>query len=154
MARRRKKKIIRPLHLSAGPLPLKLAAQFDGLLLVFCDASLRRHGGLAAVLFDGDGQAPLVSQRTVALAGSNELEFAAALFALDEAEKHFPGRPFALFSDNSDAIERLKRAQAGCAEADIAWRPVPDAVTLCWIKGHASCRGNALADRYAAEAAS
>ena len=148
MARRRQKKVLRAVHLSAGPLPEKLAPQFAGLLLVFCDASRRRHGGLAVVIYDQPGGEALVSQRTVALAGSNELELAAARFALDEAETHFPGRLFALFSDNSDAIECLKHAQVTGGEARLA------KVRLQWIKGHATCRGNALADQHAAAAAS
>ncbi len=153
MARRRKKKIIRPVYLSADPLPLKLAAQFAGLLQVFSDASQGRHGGLAAVLFDAPGAEPLISKRTVALTGSNELEFQAAVFALQEALRCYPGRPLALFSDNSNAIERLKCAQISASEADAALRPLLGGVTLCWIKGHATCRGNALADRCAVEAA-
>ena len=145
---RRQKKIVRPVFLSAGPLPEKLALQFTGLLLVFCDASRRRHGGLAVVIYDQPGGQVRISQRTVALGGSNELELAAAQFALDEVETHFPGRPFALFSDNSDAIECLKRIQVAGGAARLA------KARLQWIKGHATCRGNALADQYAAVAAS
>ena len=162
MPRRRKKKIARTLYPSPGPLPQRLAEPFAGGLLVFSDASQRRHGGLAAVLFADQAGEPLVSTRTVPLLGSNELELQAALFALAEAERHFSGRPLSLFSDNLDAVSRLNRAAtlgleqdpglaALCAELGVA-------ATLAragfrWVRGHATCRGNLLADQHAAQAA-
>lgn len=162
MARRRKKKTVRIIPLSAGPLPAKLAVRFADRPLVFCDASRLQHGGLAAVLFADEHGEPATASRRVALAGSNELELQAALFALSEARRHFPDRPFALFSDNRDAVDRLNRAKtAGLAQdpalaallatADLA--PLLAAVDICWVPGHASCRGNALADEGARMAA-
>ena len=162
MSKRRKKKLVPVIHQSVGPLPLRLAAQFVGRLLVFSDASQQRHGGLAAVLFDDQAGEPLVSTRTVPLIGSNELELQAALFALSEAARHFPGRPLSLFSDNQDAVTRLSRATtlglaqdpvlaALCAESGIV-ATLADA-SIGWVRGHAGCRGNTLADLHAALAA-
>lgn len=163
MPRRRKKKIVRIIHQSAGPLPLRLASQFDGCLLVFSDASQKRHGGLAAVLFDDPESTPLISTRTVPVIGSNELELQAALFGLEQAQQHFPDRQFALFSDNQDAVTRLNRARTLGTTQDpelvqlLAEHGITTALanaTICWIKGHSTCRGNTLADLHAAEAAS
>lgn len=166
MPRKRKKPQPRPIALSDGPLPPRYGGRFDGCLLVFSDASLKRHGGLAAVLFDGDGTAPRVGTRSVPAAGSNELELQAALFGLAQARAHFPGRPLALFADNQDAVLRLERAKASGLAQDPAlgrmWAALggreglaemlADAA-LCWVKGHGKCRGNALADAHAATAA-
>ena len=147
-------------------MPPRYAGRFDGRLLVFSDASLKRHGGLAAVLFDGDEEAPRVGTRSVPAAGSNELELQAALFGLAQARAHFPGRSLALFADNQDAVLRLERAKALGVAQDPAlggmWAALggnedlaatlADAA-LCWVKGHGKCRGNALADAHAATAA-
>jgi hypothetical protein len=85
-----KKKLVRVIHQSVGPLPLRLAAQYASHLLVFSDASQKRHGGLAVVLFDSpDSEARVVTQ-TVPIIGSNELELQAAVFALGEAQRQFP----------------------------------------------------------------
>jgi len=163
MPRRRKKKIVRFIHPSAGPLPLRLAPLHVGELLVFSDASQKRHGGLAAVLFDKPDDEPRVSTRSVALTGSNELELQAALFALAQAQQHFPARPLALFSDNQDAVARLNRSKTdGLAHDPELLRLMLEFgiaetlsnASICWIKGHGSCRGNILADLHAAEAAS
>lgn len=167
MPKRRKKKIDRPVHLSAGPLPLRLAGRFADRPLVFSDASLKRHGGLAAVIFADPEAPPQVATQTVPAAGSNALELQALLFALATARRQLPaGSPLALFSDNQDAVIRLTRACCdglaqdaelaemlgeGLGEAD-----ADDAlagVEFVWIKGHGSCRGNDLADRHAAGAA-
>jgi len=162
VAQRKKKKAARPIHPSAGPLPAKLAGCFAGRLLVFSDASRKRHGGLAAVLFDDHDGEPVVATRSVALAGSNELELLAAIFALEEAERRFPARPVALFSDNSDALARLTQAATfGLAQdlplADLCAAPGVAAAlasaSFNWVRGHASCRGNLLADQHAAAAA-
>jgi ribonuclease HI len=159
---RRKKKLVRIVLPSAGPLPVKLSARFVGQLLVFSDASCKRHGGLAAVLFDDHAGEPVVATRTVAVDGSNELELKAAVFALEEAARRFPGRALALFSDNSDAIARLKRAgalgltQDSTLSAMCSAPGVLDALataSFCWIPGHGTCRGNVLADSHAAVAA-
>ena len=162
MPKRRKKKLVRVIHQSAGPLPLRLAGRFIGCRLIFSDASRKRHGGLAVVLFGDPVSPPLVATRSVALAGSNELELAAALFGLEEAQRQFPGEPAALFSDNQDAVTRLGRARAeGLAHdpalarmlAERGLAGVPDCVAVCWVQGHAACRGNALADQHARAAA-
>lgn len=162
MPRRRKKKIVRVIHPSPGPLPARRSGEFPGRLLVFSDASLRKTGGLAAVLFPDPDGAAWVATRSVTLTGSNELELQAALYALQQAGQAFPERPLALFSDNQDSVLRLNRAlEHGLAEdAELAAMLAERAIALpltglrvCWIKGHASCRGNLLADRYAAEAA-
>jgi ribonuclease HI len=162
MAKRRKKKVERIIHLSPGPLPPRLAERHTGCRLVFSDASQLRHGGLAAVLFaDADAEA-LVATRSVPAIGSNELELQAALFALEQANRHFPGQPAALFSDNLDAVTRLGRAKAlgSARESTLAERfPGTDIdalllmVDVCWIPGHGRCRGNALADLHARSAA-
>jgi len=119
------------------------------------------HGGLAAVLFDDHDGEPVVATRSVALAGSNELELLAAIFALEEAERRFPARPVALFSDNSDALARLTRAATLGLAQDLplaALCAAPGVAALAgasfnWVRGHASCRGNLLADQHAAAAA-
>lgn len=162
MAKRRKKKVERIIHLSPGPLPPRLAEHHTGCRLVFSDASQLRHGGLAAVLFaDADAEA-LVATRSVPAIGSNELELQAALFALEQANRHFPGQPAALFSDNLDAVTRLGRAKAlgSARDSTLAERfPGTDIdalllmVDVCWIPGHGRCRGNALADLHARSAA-
>ena len=162
MPRKRKKKTIRVLYPSAGPLPLRFAGQFADRLLVFSDASMRRQGGLAAVLFGDADAAPLVATRSVPLTGSNELELQAALFALQQAHQHFPGRPLALFSDNQDAVSRLSRGRErgllddpGLAHM-LGEQGIPDILSkasIHWIKSHATCRGNPLADQHAARAA-
>lgn len=162
MAKRRKKKPERVIHLSPGPLPRRLAERFPDLPLVFSDASQLRHGGLAAVLFRDHDSEPLIATRSVPAAGSNALELQAALFALGEAHRHFPGRPLALFSDNRDAVDRLNRAKTAGLAQDPALAAMPGATDLAtmlaaasihWIRSHATCRGNALADEQARVAA-
>ena len=162
MAKTRKRKQERLVHLSPGPLPVRFGERFAGQLLVFCDASQKRHGGLAAVLFPDPEQPPLTFSLSVAAIGSNELELQAALFALHQAAQHFPGRRLALFTDNSDAASRLACACALGLEQDpalAAMAPTPDFAALLalasvhWLKGHATCRGNALADEIAGHAA-
>ncbi len=162
MPKKPRKKIVRPCQPSPDPLPAKLAPRFAGLLQVFSDASRGRRGGLAAILFAATDAAPRVATRTVAAQGSNELELQAALFALAQAREHFPGRPLALFSDNRDAIDRLERArQHGlAADSELAARLAADDLAgmlalarFCWVKAHATCRGNLLADHHAALAA-
>ena len=162
MPRKRQKKAVRLYTPSVAPLPDRLAPDFAGLLQVFSDASQRRHGGLAAVLFDTPEAEPLVLTRTVALRGSNELELQAALFALAQAREHFPGRPLALFSDNRDAIDRLDRAsrQGLASDHGLAALLAADDLsgmlalsTFRWVRAHASCRGNLLADQQATLAA-
>lgn len=161
---RHKKKAAPVLHPSPGPLPARLAGRFADRLLVFSDASQRRQGGLAAVLFASlEPEAePLVSTRSVPLAGSNELELQAALFALQQAHSAFPGQALALFTDNRDAADRLDRARRLGLAQDPALAGMLRALALpadlgqaeiCWVKSHATCRGNLLADRYAALAA-
>jgi ribonuclease HI len=162
MVKRRKKKAAPLIHLSVGPLPPRLAEHHAGCRLIFSDASQLRHGGLAAVLFaDADSEAQ-VATRSVPVIGSNELELQAALFALEEVGRHFPGQPAALFSDNLDAVTRLGRAKAqGSAQDGALIERFPgldiDALLLmvdvCWIPGHGRCRGNALADLHARSAA-
>lgn len=162
MPRRRKKKPVRIIHQSAGPLPLRLAARFADQLLVFSDASQKRHGGLAAVLFAAPDAEPLIATRTVAPIGSNELELEAALFGLEQAQNHFPDQALTLFSDNLDTVTRLSRSRSlGLGQdlelaAMLAAREVTatlERAAFCWVQGHASCRGNALADQHAAAAA-
>lgn len=161
MPRKRKKKIVRILHPSVGPLPWRLAPRFAG-LLVFSDASQKRHGGLAAVLFANPGAEPLIESRSVAPTGSNELELQAALFALEQAGRHFPGQALTLFSDNLDAISRLQHSRShGLAQdtelaamvAALAITETLERAAFCWVQGHATCRGNLLADQHAAAAA-
>jgi ribonuclease HI len=162
MPRKRKKKAARTIHLSLGPLPLRIAGQFAGQLLVFSDASQNKHGGLAAVLFDTPDQPAVVATQTVPRVGSNELELQAALFGLARAQQHFPGRQCTLFSDNQDAANRLSRAKTHGLAQDpelagmLAEWEITSTLAIAdirWIKGHSSCRGNALADQHAAEAA-
>lgn len=162
MAKRRKKKIERIIQLSSGPLPARLAGHHTGCRLLFSDASLQRHGGLAAVLFADAESEPLVATRSVPATGSNELELQAALFALELANRHYPEQPVTLFSDNSDAVTRLGRAkQLGMAQdetlvAMFAGQDIEALLRharLCWVQGHGRCRGNALADAHARVAA-
>jgi len=163
MSKRRKKKIVRVIPPSVSPLPVRLAPLYAGYLQVFSDASQKRHGGLAAVLFATPDSDAVVRSRTVPIIGSNELELQATLFALEQARDLFPGRPFALFSDNQDAVLRLNRSKTEGLEQDptlrqmLGQQELVDTLakaSICWIKGHGSCRGNILADLHAAEAAS
>ena len=162
MPRRRKKKILRVIHESEGPLSRRLSSRFVGCRLVFSDASQKRQGGLAAVLFDPQQSEPLVATRSVPLVGSNELELQAALFALALACRHFLGQTFVLFSDNQDAIVRLDRAKVHGLAQDPALARMLTALeistvfefaSVCWVQGHAGCRGNTLADFHARAAA-
>ncbi|MGB4062992.1 MAG: RNase H family protein [Azonexus sp.] len=163
MSKRRKKKIVRVIHPSVSPLPLRLAPLYAGHLQVFSDASQKRHGGLAAVLFATPDSDAIIRSRTVPIIGSNELELQATLFALEQARDLFPGRLLALFSDNQDAVIRLNRGKTEGLEQDPALRQMLGQqelvdtlanASVCWIKGHGSCRGNILADLHAARAAS
>ncbi len=150
------------MHLSTGPLPVRLMPGFGNLPLVFTDASRLRHGGLSVVLYADAASEPLAFARCVPLDGSNELELRAAVFGLEQADRLYPGLAFALFSDNIDAIKRLARAKAlgSARDAELGERfpglPL-DAwlaqANLNWIKGHGACRGNALADERARAAA-
>ena len=162
MTKRRKKKIVRPIHLSAGPLPARLCERFGNVRLIFTDASQIHHGGLAAVLFDEEGLPPVIALRTVPRLGSNQLEFQAAILGLELVMQNRDDRPFALFSDNQDTVLRLCRAKTEGLQHDpeLACRlqaagiaEVLERVSFHWIPGHSSCRGNALADRHAREAA-
>lgn len=162
MARRRKKKSPPLIHQSVGPLPVKIASLYLGQALVFSDASRKNHGGLAAVLFAASETAPLILTRCVDLIDSNQLELMAALFALQQTATHFPGQQFTLFSDNTDAVLRLNRAKALGPAADPALAKIWPGLDLenslrlasfRWIRGHASCRGNTLADEYARKSA-
>lgn len=163
MVKRRKRKAARIIYQSPGPLPVRIAEQYAGQPLVFSDASAKRNGGLAAVLFGTPEAEALIATQTVPQDGSNALEFQAVLFALSQAGINFPGQPFALFTDNRDAADRLQRAkiQGLAQDAELAQKlnqlGITDAfahASFCWVKGHASCRGNTLADQHAAEAAS
>lgn len=162
MPRRSKKKRPVVFHLSDGPLPRKNADEYRDLLLVFCDASKKRHGGLAAVFFHEAHPEPDIATCTVATAGSNELELQAVLFGLQLAEQRYPGKPLALFTDNQDAANRLNMKKALGAHHDLPLglmlqeRGIDHALDrshIRWIKGHRTCRGNALADQYARQAA-
>ena len=163
MPKRRKKKLVRVIHQSVGPLPLRLAAQYASHLLVFSDASQKRHGGLAVVLFDSPVSEARVVTQPVPIIGSNELELQAAVFALGEAQRQFPERRLALFSDNQDAVIRLRQFQGAGTGSDpvlsqmLAVQGIVSNLVnaeICWIKGHATCRGNTLADQHAGQAAS
>jgi len=162
MSKRRKKQAAPVMHLSTGPLPVRLMPGFGNLPLVFTDASRLRHGGLSVVLYADAASEPLAFARCVPLDGSNELELRAAVFGLEQADRLYPGLAFALFSDNIDAIKRLARAKAlGSARDTELCERFPglplDAwlaqANLNWIKGHGACRGNALADAQARAAA-
>ncbi len=117
------------------------------------DYSIRYNG-----IFPNENKNSVISKNGI----SNELELAAALFGLEEAQRQFPGEPAALFSDNQDAVVRLARAKAeGLAHdpalarmlAERGLASVPECVSVCWVQGHATCRGNALADQHARAAA-
>ena len=162
MSKRRTKQAAPVMHLSTGPLPVRLMPGFGNLPLVFTEASRLRHGGLSVVLYADAASEPLAFARCVPLDGSNELELRAAVFGLEQADRLYPGLAFALFSDNIDAIKRLARAKAlgSARDAELGERfpglPL-DAwlaqANLNWIKGHGACRGNALADAQARAAA-
>lgn len=162
MPKRRPKKKDRLLYPSVGPLPAKYAGRFAGHVLVFSDASEKRHGGQAAVIFADPAGEPEIASRTTALIGSNEQELQAALFALQLAGNRFPEARLALFSDNLDAVNRLQRAKMlGLADdgelaqmlAGLDSAPLLERAEISWIKAHATCRGNRLADQHAALAA-
>jgi ribonuclease HI len=139
-----------------------MADRFADCRLIFCDASLKRHGGLAAIVFPSADGEPMVSTLTVAVTGSNELELQAALFGLQQGQLHFPGEPVVLFSDNRDAVDRLGRAKSLGLDQDPALAAmfealgitaILDRATPCWVQAHSTCRGNALADQHASAAA-
>lgn len=162
MAKRRKKKVERIVHLSPGPLPERLLLRFPDHGLVFTDASRLRHGGLAAILYRTADAEPEIITCSVAPIGSNELELQAALFGLEQAARLFAGQRFALFSDNLDAITRLTDCKQRGIAADkklLSLFPTGDIDSLLqhatpsWIPGHGRCRGNALADLHARAAA-
>lgn len=162
MARRRKKKPERIIHLSLGPLPESLLPRFPDQGLVFTDASRLRHGGLAAILYRTAEAEPVAFTRSVAPIGSNELELQASVFGLEQASRLFAGRSFVLISDNQDAICRLTAyKQRGVAQDPQLAALFPehnlDALlqhaTPHWVQGHGRCRGNALADQHARVAA-
>lgn len=162
MPKRRPKKKDRLLYPSVGPLPAKYAGRFAGHVLVFSDASEKRHGGQAAVIFADPAGEPEICSRTTALIGSNEQELQAALFALQLAGNRFPEARLALFSDNLDAVNRLQRAKMlGLADdgelaqmlAGLDSAPLLERAEISWIRAHATCRGNRLADLHAALAA-
>lgn len=162
MTKRRKKKVAPTVHLSAGPLPERLALRFPDQALLFTDASRLRHGGLAAVIYRSAEAQPEIFTRSVSLDGSNELELQAAVFGLQQAARLLPEQSFALFSDNQDAIVRLTRVkQSGAAQDRQLASLFPDTdcdtllrhASLSWVQGHGRCRGNALADEQARLAA-
>lgn len=151
---RRKHRTAAPLPLSIGPLPRKLEASFLDWPLAFCDASQLTHGGLGVVLFEHGLDPVWTARRSLPPLASNELELHAACFALEVASQFFAGRRFALFSDNQDAIAQLLRWQGpGDAGAPPQLAAPLQLASLHWIKGHGRCRGNALADAAAREAA-
>ena len=162
MAKRRKKKVERIVHLSVGALPERLALRFPGAALAFTDASRLRHGGLAVVLYRTTEAEPEAFTRSVAPIGSNELELQAAIFGLEHASRLFAGQRFVLLSDNQDAINRLElcRQQGVVQDPQLTTLfPEHDLDALLqnampiWIPGHGRCRGNALADQHARVAA-
>ena len=162
MAKHRKKKVAPTVHLSAGPLPERLALRFPDQALLFTDASRLRHGGLAAIIYRSADAEPDIFTRSVPLDGSNELELQAAIFGLQRAALLLPEQPFALFSDNQDAVVRLTRVkQSGAAQDPQLASLFPDTdfdtllrhAVLSWVQGHGRCRGNALADEWAHMAA-
>ncbi|MGE5947041.1 MAG: ribonuclease HI [Betaproteobacteria bacterium] len=139
-----------------------MADRFANCRLIFCDASVKRRGGLAAVVFPSAEGEPLISTRTLPVTGSNELELQAALFGLQQAQLHFPGELVALFSDNRDAVDRLGRAKSLGLAQDPALAAMLEALGIAaildhatpyWVRAHATCRGNALADQHASAAA-
>lgn len=162
MPRRKAKIKARTITQSLGPLPLRIADNFLEQLLVFTDASQLRTGGMAAVLFSDSDAEPIIETRSVDGLGSNELELLAVLFGLLKAQMYFPIRKLTLFSDNIDAVNRMKRAKIKGIEQDpelsvlmpgLEMLAALDRADFCWIKGHSYCRGNTLADQYAREAA-
>jgi len=162
MAKHRKKKVAPTIHLSAGPLPERLALRFPDQALLFTDASRLRHGGLAAIIYRSADAEPDIFTRSVPLDGSNELELQAAIFGLQRAALLLPEQPFALFSDNQDALVRLTRVkQSGASQDQQLTSLFPDTdfdtllryASLSWVQGHGRCRGNALADEQARVAA-
>lgn len=163
MPRKRPKKKPRLQYPSIGPLPAKFGSRFAGHVLVFSDASEKRHGGQAAVIFADETGEPQINSRTTPLIGSNEQELQAALFALHQAGTGFPGKPLALFCDNLDTVNRLQQAKMHGLGGDpeLAQMLVDHQITgsilessaITWIKAHATCRGNTLADHHAALAA-
>jgi ribonuclease HI len=159
---RKKKKSVREYYPSAGPLPLRFADRYANHMLVFSDASLKKHGGLASIIFQTTESSPHISTRTVEPSGSNRLELAALLFAWDHSMDVEAEAKRALFSDNQDAITRLKQAQMHGTHQDVELhllleqqkhRLTFDNIEFCWIKGHGCCRGNLLADQNARHAA-
>ena len=159
---RRKKKIQPPIFLSTGPLPSRIAGDYADYLLIFSDASLLHQGGMAAVLFETADADPIVATKSVPITGSNELELQAAIFALQQSEQLFPNRQSVLFTDNQDTEKRLNHAKVQSFAGDLALEQMFKAAeinsplrnnTIKWIKGHGTCRGNNIADRYARIAA-
>ena len=162
MAKRRKKKVERIVHLSPGPLPERLLLRFPDHGLLFTDASRLHHGGLAAILYRTADAEPEIFTGSVPPIGSNELELQAAIFGLEQAARLYPRQRLALFSDNQDAIVRLVDCKLrGIAQDEQLASLCPNRnieallqdATPNWIPGHGRCRGNALADQHARRAA-
>jgi len=157
---RKKKKPLRVIYPSTGPLPARTAALFDDFILVFSDASLKKTGGLSAVFFQNHESSPQIFTRSVTATGSNELELEALVFALQQSERLFAGCKRAFFSDNQDAVERIKQVQNGIENTKLKQmfgQNIPDLnpqeITFHWIKAHGTCRGNLIADEHARLAA-
>lgn len=157
---RKKKKPLRVIYPSAGPLPARIAALFDDKVLVFSDASLKKMGGLSAVFFQNHESSPQIFTRSVTATGSNELELQALVFAVQQSERLFSGSKRAFFSDNQDAVERIKQMQNGIEVTQlkqmfgqISPNLNPQEITFHWIKAHGTCRGNLIADEQARLAA-
>jgi ribonuclease HI len=163
MGRRHKKKIsASPTYVSLGALPDRLLNQVQDQRLIFTDASLQHHGGLAAVLFESNASEPEIVSATVPPLGSNQLEFQALLFGLTAGHRHFSGQPFVLFSDNHDAVVRIQTAISRGLQHDpgvsalahsLGFPTVLESFSVRWIKSHATSRGNQLADLHARKAA-
>ena len=158
---RKKKKIVRVIHPSTGPLPDRIKDKYAQHILIFSDASLKTHGGLSAVIFPTPESSPLVFTRSIAGTTSNALELLALAFALEQSENLFPGQKRAFFSDNQDTISRFQTIQSGnrqdfqLTEFSGKYPPnlMKENIEFCWVKGHGKCRGNLIADYHARLAA-
>lgn len=159
---KKKKKTVHVVYPSAGPLPTRIAEKYPDHMLIFSDASMKKFGGLACVIFLTAESTPLISTRTVEPSGSNNLELAALLFAWNQSMHFQTEAKRALFSDNQDAITRLNLASSKGLDQDADLRQLIeqqehklafDNIEFCWVKGHGNCRGNLLADLNASQAA-
>lgn len=143
--------------------PANLRAEVNTGLQIFTDGSCRDSGGLGAVIMHPDLPKPKLCKSTTITDDSHTIEFRAALFGLKSAIREFPKEEMSLFLDNQGVVallRRLKEGELSVKHLSPKLRKFIDfdlchtlgKTSIFWVKGHASCEGNRLADRCAGNA--